>query len=86
MCFLLMLHYFGSQGKELYSFGNTVLPSGAIHVERELQKEHGKLEEELQERNQNNFVSSLAEKAMSVAAPVVPTKSDGEVDHERSVL
>jgi hypothetical protein len=32
-----------------------------------------------------NIVSSLAEKAMSVAAPVVPTKKDGEVDHERLV-
>ncbi|XP_020592919.1 uncharacterized protein LOC110033328 [Phalaenopsis equestris] len=36
-------------------------------------------------KNQNNFVSSLAEKAMSIAGPVVPTKSDGEVDHERLV-
>lgn len=30
-------------------------------------------------------MSSFAEKAMSVAGPVVPTKGDGEVDHERSV-
>lgn len=43
-------------------------------------------EEEISEKTQNNFslVTSLAEKAMSVAAPVVPTKEDGEVDHERS--
>jgi hypothetical protein len=38
-----------------------------------------------QEKSQNNLVSSFAEKAMSVAAPVVPTKGDGEVDHDRSV-
>lgn len=41
-----------------------------------------KLEDEAQEKN-SSLVSSLAEKAMSVAGPVVPTKSDGEVDHER---
>eukprot|EP01018_Ginkgo_biloba_P027793 Gb_23959 [translate_table: standard] len=38
-----------------------------------------------QEKSKPNIVSSLAEKAMSVAAPVVPTKRDGEVDHERLV-
>lgn len=37
------------------------------------------------EKMKPNIVSSLAEKAMSVAAPVVPTKKDGEVDHERLV-
>lgn len=42
-------------------------------------------DEFMQEKNKNNLVSSLAEKAMSVAGPVVPTKSDGEVDHERLV-
>ncbi|KAH9305683.1 hypothetical protein KI387_010087, partial [Taxus chinensis] len=36
------------------------------------------------EKGKPNIVSSLAEKAMSVAAPVVPTK-DGGVDHERLV-
>ncbi|KAK6944693.1 Type II CAAX prenyl endopeptidase Rce1-like [Dillenia turbinata] len=44
-----------------------------------------KLEEVMSEKNQNNIVTSLAEKAMSVAGPVVPTKEDGEVDHERLV-
>ncbi|KAJ4745123.1 hypothetical protein LUZ62_079528 [Rhynchospora pubera] len=43
-----------------------------------------KLDDEAQEKN-SSLVSSLAEKAMSVAGPVVPTKSDGEVDHERLV-
>lgn len=37
------------------------------------------------EKTKSNIVSSLAEKAMSVAAPVVPTKKDGELDHERLV-
>lgn len=43
-----------------------------------------KLDETEQEKSQN-LVSSFAEKAMSVAAPVVPTKGDGEVDHDRLV-
>ncbi|KAI0499287.1 hypothetical protein KFK09_020190 [Dendrobium nobile] len=42
-------------------------------------------DEFMQEKSQNNLVSSLAEKAMSVAAPVMPTKGDGELDHERLV-
>ncbi|KAL9266834.1 Embryogenesis-associated protein EMB8-like protein [Drosera capensis] len=32
-----------------------------------------------------NMVTSLAEKAMQVASPVVPTKGDGEVDQDRLV-
>ncbi|XP_009359693.2 uncharacterized protein LOC103950231 isoform X2 [Pyrus x bretschneideri] len=47
------------------------------------QKEPDMFEEA--EKNQSNIVTSLAEKAMSVAAPVVPTKEDGEVDQERLV-
>ncbi|XP_078444611.1 alpha/beta-Hydrolases superfamily protein [Wolffia australiana] len=39
----------------------------------------------VEDKPQSNLVSSLAEKAMSVAAPVVPTKEDGGVDHERLV-
>ncbi|KAG9459810.1 hypothetical protein H6P81_004318 [Aristolochia fimbriata] len=48
------------------------------------QQEHGS-HEVPEDRNQNSLVTSLAEKAMSVAAPVVPTKSDGEVDQEKLV-
>lgn len=44
-----------------------------------------KLDETAQEKSQNNLMSGFAEKAISVAAPVVPTKDDGEVDHERLV-
>jgi len=47
--------------------------------------ESAKHEETAQEKSQNSLMSSFAEKAMSVAGPVVPTKGDGEVDHERLV-
>nr|XP_027192819.1 uncharacterized protein LOC101493992 isoform X2 [Cicer arietinum] len=40
--------------------------------------------EEVSEK-QTNIITSLAEKAMSVAGPVVPTKKGGEVDQERLV-
>ncbi|MCI21233.1 CAAX amino terminal protease family protein, partial [Trifolium medium] len=42
------------------------------------------LEEEVSD-NQSNIITSLAEKAMSVAGPVVPTKEDGGVDQDRLV-
>ncbi|CDP03037.1 unnamed protein product [Coffea canephora] len=41
--------------------------------------------EEMSEKTQNNIVTSLAEKALLVAAPMVPTKEGGGVDHERLV-
>lgn len=47
------------------------------------QKEPDKLEE-LSDKHHHNIVTSLAERAMSVASPVVPTKEDGGVDQERS--
>ncbi|KAI3430086.1 uncharacterized protein J3R85_008380 [Psidium guajava] len=47
-------------------------------------KELDKLDDASSGKDQNNIVTSLAEKAMSVAGPVVPTK-DGEVDQERLV-
>ncbi|KAK4415782.1 hypothetical protein Salat_2685600, partial [Sesamum alatum] len=52
--------------------------------EKQNSKEPSKLDD-LSGKNQNNIVTSLAEKAMSVASPVVPVKEDGEVDHERLV-
>ncbi|KAM0952470.1 putative alcohol O-acetyltransferase [Dioscorea sansibarensis] len=62
-------------------------PSRVSNNRELLQKVHNKLEEEEEDpgKTQNNLVSSLAEKAMSVAGPVVPTNSDGEVDQERLV-
>ncbi|KAL2481925.1 alpha/beta-Hydrolases superfamily protein [Abeliophyllum distichum] len=53
--------------------------------ENESSKELSKFEEEIAVKTQNNIVTSFAEKAMSVASPVVPTKENGEVDHERLV-
>lgn len=47
-------------------------------------EEPDKLEQEISEKSENNIVTSLAEKAMSVAGPVVPVKEDGEVDQDRS--
>ncbi|ONK66041.1 uncharacterized protein A4U43_C06F3560 [Asparagus officinalis] len=44
-----------------------------------------KLEDSMQEKTHNNMVSSLSEKVMSVASPVVPTKNGGQVDQERLV-
>ncbi|KAK9142123.1 hypothetical protein Syun_011523 [Stephania yunnanensis] len=49
------------------------------------QKEHDKLLDAMSEKNQSNIMTSLAEKAMSVAGPVVPTNSEGEVDQDRLV-
>lgn len=40
--------------------------------------------EESSDKHQSNIVTSLAEKAMSVAAPVVPKRQDGGLDQERS--
>ncbi|XVF35191.1 hypothetical protein REPUB_Repub18cG0124100 [Reevesia pubescens] len=48
-------------------------------------KEPGKPEEAEADKHQINLVTSLAEKALSVAGPVVPTKEDGELDQERLV-
>ena len=48
-----------------------------------LQKEPERNEEQIISDKNHNIVSSFAEKAMSVASPVVPKKEDGEVDEER---
>ncbi|QCD80191.1 Alpha/Beta hydrolase fold [Vigna unguiculata] len=64
---------------------NVTAESSALKMENPHQKEPDQLQEEVFEKNQNNIVTSLAEKAMSVAGPVVPTKEDGEVDQERLV-
>lgn len=45
-----------------------------------------KLEDSVSAKSQNNIVTSLAEKAMSVAGPVVPMKEDGGLDQERSLI
>ncbi|EEF46214.1 conserved hypothetical protein [Ricinus communis] len=58
--------------------------SNSFKEKASLTKEVDKVDEEMSEKNQN-IAASLAEKAMSVAGPVVPTKEDGEVDQERLV-
>lgn len=66
------------------------------HHQQKTAEEHGSmyststysqhsLDETGQEKSQNNLMSSFAEKAMSIAAPVVPTKGDGGVDQDRLV-
>ncbi|KAM0018252.1 putative alcohol O-acetyltransferase [Helianthus debilis subsp. tardiflorus] len=54
-------------------------------LEKENDEEPGKVEEEERVKSGDNMVTSLAEKAMSVAGPVVPTKEDGGVDQDRLV-
>uniref|UniRef100_A0A2P2MXW8 CAAX prenyl protease 2/Lysostaphin resistance protein A-like domain-containing protein n=1 Tax=Rhizophora mucronata TaxID=61149 RepID=A0A2P2MXW8_RHIMU len=68
------------KGKETVESSSKTFKEG-IHS----QKAADMLDETTSEKNQNNIVTSLAEKAMSVAGPVVPTKEDGEVDQERLV-
>lgn len=58
--------------------------SKTFEDEKNQSKEVVKVDEETIDKTNNNIVTSLAEKAMSVAAPVVPMKEDGAVDHERS--
>lgn len=55
-------------------------------MEKHIKSESVNSDEIEDNKNQSNIVTSLAEKAMSVAAPVVPTKEDGAVDHERFEL
>lgn len=55
--------------------------------QKENHEEPGNMvEENTSKSNDNNIVTSLAEKAMSVAAPVVPKKEDGAVDQDRYLL
>ncbi|KAJ1402966.1 Alpha/Beta hydrolase fold [Sesbania bispinosa] len=77
---LLMQQKDPQQGNETAESSSTFLKMKERH-----RKEPKELEEVISEKNQNNIVTSLAEKAMSVAGPVVPTKEDGEVDQERLV-
>ncbi|RWW71991.1 hypothetical protein BHE74_00020231, partial [Ensete ventricosum] len=49
-------------------------------------EEYDRAEEATHEKIPTNIMCNLAEKAMSIAGPVVPMKDDGEVDQERSWL
>ncbi|XP_047052617.1 uncharacterized protein LOC124658291 [Lolium rigidum] len=76
-----------SEGKGMMVGAVTAALGASAFVAHHQQKEveEHEIDGTEQEKSQNNLVSSFAEKAMSVAAPVVPTKGDGEVDHDRLV-
>ncbi|KAK9149272.1 hypothetical protein Scep_008029 [Stephania cephalantha] len=79
----LLMH---QQSKDLYERSQT--PEVSFMPQKEKgthQKEHDKLLDAMSEKNQSNIMTSLAEKAMSVAGPIVPTNSEGEVDQDRLV-
>ncbi|XP_022728820.1 uncharacterized protein LOC111284421 isoform X2 [Durio zibethinus] len=65
--------------------GTAESSSKTFKVESHQHNEPGKPEEGVADKHQINMVNSLAEKALSVAGPVVPTKEDGELDQERLV-
>ncbi|XVF88951.1 hypothetical protein PTKIN_Ptkin19aG0092600 [Pterospermum kingtungense] len=60
-------------------------PSMTFKEKGNQHKEPEKHDEALAEKHQISIATSLAEKAMSVAGSVVPTKEDGELDQERLV-
>ncbi|XAR51113.1 Alcohol O-acetyltransferase [Bertholletia excelsa] len=73
----LLVHQQGMKDsdKDNETSGNLSKP----YEEKEIQQK------EPDEKDQNNIITSLAEKAISVAGPVVPVKEDGGVDQERLV-
>ncbi|XP_010107073.2 uncharacterized protein LOC21402490 [Morus notabilis] len=74
------------QHRDSYKSNEAVESSSkSPNMKADTRKEAEKLDEAASEKNHNNIVTSLAEKAMSVASPVVPTKEDGGVDQERLV-
>uniref|UniRef100_A0A1D1Y654 UPF0750 membrane protein yitE n=3 Tax=Anthurium amnicola TaxID=1678845 RepID=A0A1D1Y654_9ARAE len=79
----LLAHH--QTNKAHMSTGLSEISSNPMKVEESSLKLHDKLVEVAQDKTQNNLITTLAEKAMSVAGPVVPTKNDGEVDHERLI-
>ncbi|KAK9102385.1 hypothetical protein Sjap_019639 [Stephania japonica] len=79
----LLIH---QQSKDLYERNQTPEVSSMPLKEKEThQKEHDKPLDAMSGKNHSNIMTSLAEKAMSVAGPVVPTNSEGEVDQDRLV-
>lgn len=75
----LLVHQQDYEGSEISGTSSKFLKKKENH------QEPGTIEQEMSEKSENNIVTSLAEKAMTVAGPVVPTKEDGEVDQERLV-
>ncbi|KAK1417442.1 hypothetical protein QVD17_26569 [Tagetes erecta] len=76
----LLVHQQNSFSDELESSTSSSLSLD----QKENHQEHGKPEEEMS-KSGDNLVTSIAEKAMLVAGPVMPTKEDGGVDQDRLV-
>ncbi|KAL5728509.1 hypothetical protein ACHQM5_001584 [Ranunculus cassubicifolius] len=64
--------------------GSVDISSGPMSENGGHPKEQDDISDDVDEKDRNP-VSSLAEKAMSVAGPVVPTKSEGGIDQEKLV-
>ncbi|CAL9084504.1 unnamed protein product, partial [Musa textilis] len=74
------------QQKDTYSNGQAMeVPSRETIEKGSQNEEHDRPEEATHEKIPTNIMCNLAEKAMSIAGPVVPMKDDGEVDQERLV-
>ena len=68
--------------KEIFIGDGSSGTTSRYSKEKDVKTETAK-DKEVVDDKQSNIVTSLAEKAMSVAAPIVPTKEGGEVDQER---
>lgn len=64
------------------SFSDELESSTTPSMSLDKKENHQEPEEEMS-KSGDNIVTSIAEKAMLVAGPVVPTKEDGGVDEDR---
>ncbi|XP_065003442.1 uncharacterized protein LOC135582812 isoform X2 [Musa acuminata AAA Group] len=72
--------------RDTYSNGQAMEVPSRETIEKDSQnEEHDRPEVATHEKIPTNIMCNLAEKAMSIAGPVVPMKDDGEVDQERLV-
>ncbi|XP_065019059.1 uncharacterized protein LOC135644974 isoform X2 [Musa acuminata AAA Group] len=72
--------------RDTYSNGQAMeVPSRETIEKGSQNEEHDRPEVATHEKIPTNIMCNLAEKAMSIAGPVVPMKDDGEVDQERLV-
>lgn len=86
MCYLYLcaLYVFlNSNMQSLCETDETTESSLKSEEKAGLRKEPERHDEQIVPEKNQNIVTALAEKAMSVASPVVPKKEDGEVDEER---
>jgi len=75
--------FLNSNTQNLCGTDDTTESSFKSKEKASLQKEPERHDEQIIPEKNHNIVTALAEKAMSVASPVVPKKEDGEVDEER---